>query len=83
MNCQECKSELPEGAHFCIECSAPVAVTGWTERLEAEPSGGSVVPWAGSHYAHWYAGTATVYRVVKEQNGGSADPTYFLREASE
>ncbi len=33
MQCTECRSELPSGARFCIECRAPVVATGATERL--------------------------------------------------
>jgi hypothetical protein len=32
-HCTECHNELPAGARFCIECSAPVCATGKTERL--------------------------------------------------
>jgi hypothetical protein len=31
--CQECKQWSPHDALFCIECSAPFAATGATERL--------------------------------------------------
>jgi len=31
--CAGCGDTLPDGARFCITCSAPVAATGKTERL--------------------------------------------------
>mgnify|MGYP001558572636 CR=1 FL=1 len=38
--CAECKGWSPHDAAFCIECSAPFAATGATERLTPYPQSG-------------------------------------------
>jgi hypothetical protein len=43
MRCTECRSELPPGARFCIECAAPVAATGATERLTKDVPGKVII----------------------------------------
>ena len=69
MNCQECKDEVPMGAQFCINCGAPVAATGRTQRLQtqrfdSEPyTGGSAFP---LNYSPDCGGTA-IWRV--RENG--------------
>jgi hypothetical protein len=61
-HCTECKSELPPGARFCIECSAPVYATGKTERLSKETR--------GKEYTIVYEGdeqTITVKRFIPDR----------------
>lgn len=43
IHCPACDTALPAGARFCIECSAPQAVTGATGRL-ASNKGGLIDP---------------------------------------
>ena len=59
MNCKECHDELPQGARFCISCSAPVAATGKTERLfNPADNGRTAIHYGGS--AIVYGGSAIV-----------------------
>jgi hypothetical protein len=43
--CAECKGTSPQEALFCINCSAPFAATGATQRLADQMSGSGSAGW--------------------------------------